>query len=112
MIEGLGRHPRWTFNFTPTSASWRNADEGFLAVFTECRLKLGVSMGVIDLEAAIHRFGGDRKLHLKPFVRTADLVELSAATRAAKRSIQLAGFIWGERLTDVKRVGGVIFYCS
>lgn len=25
----LGRHPRWTFHFTPTSASWLNAVEGF-----------------------------------------------------------------------------------
>jgi hypothetical protein len=26
----LGRHPRWTFHFTSTSASWLNAVEGFL----------------------------------------------------------------------------------
>lgn len=25
----LARHPRWTFRFTPTSASWLNAVEGF-----------------------------------------------------------------------------------
>ena len=25
----LARHPRWTFHFTPTSASWLNAVEGF-----------------------------------------------------------------------------------
>ena len=31
----LARHPRWTFHFTPTSASWLNAVEGFfdLALF-------------------------------------------------------------------------------
>ena len=27
----LERHPRWTFHFTPTSASWLNAVEGLLA---------------------------------------------------------------------------------
>jgi hypothetical protein len=27
----LARHPRWTFHFTPTSASWLNAVEGFFA---------------------------------------------------------------------------------
>jgi hypothetical protein len=27
----LERHPRWTFHFTPTSASWLNAVEGFFA---------------------------------------------------------------------------------
>ncbi len=26
----LARHPRWVFHFTPTSASWMNAVEGFL----------------------------------------------------------------------------------
>ena len=26
----LARHPRWTFHFTPTSASWLNAVEGLL----------------------------------------------------------------------------------
>ena len=25
------RHPRWSFHFTPTSASWLNAVEGFFA---------------------------------------------------------------------------------
>ena len=27
----LGRHPRWTFHFTPTSCSWLNAVEGFFS---------------------------------------------------------------------------------
>ena len=29
------RHPRWTFRFTPTSASWLNAVEGFFAILTK-----------------------------------------------------------------------------
>src|ERR1035437_8923107 len=29
--QWLARHPRWTFHFTPTSASWLNAVEGFFA---------------------------------------------------------------------------------
>ena len=31
----LERHPRWTFHFTPTSASWLNAVEGFFANLTK-----------------------------------------------------------------------------
>ena len=31
VVEWLGRHPRFTFHFTPTSASWINAVEGFFA---------------------------------------------------------------------------------
>src|SRR6478736_4410738 len=38
----LARHPRWTFHFTPTSASWLNAVEGFFAKLTKRRLKRGV----------------------------------------------------------------------
>ena len=38
----LACHPRWTFHFTPTSASWLNAVEGFFAILTKRRLKRGV----------------------------------------------------------------------
>ena len=31
VLAWLARHPRWTFHFTPTSASWLNAVEGFFA---------------------------------------------------------------------------------
>ena len=52
----LARHPRWTFHFTPTSASWLNAVEGFFAKLTRRRLKRGVFRSVVDLQAAINRF--------------------------------------------------------
>jgi transposase len=52
----LARHPRWTFHFTPTSASWLNAVEGFFAKLTKRRLKRGVFLSVVDLQAAINRF--------------------------------------------------------
>ena len=43
--------PRWTFHFTPTSASWLNAVEGFFAKLTRRRLKRGVFRSVVDLQA-------------------------------------------------------------
>jgi transposase len=52
----LARHPRWTFDFTPTSASWLNAVEGFFATLTKRRLKRGVFRSVADLQATINRF--------------------------------------------------------
>src|SRR5450432_2201385 len=52
----LERNPRWTFHFTPTSASWLNAVEGFFATLTKRRLKRGVFRSVTDLQAAINRF--------------------------------------------------------
>ena len=36
--EWLARHPRWTFHFTLTSASWLNAVEGFFAKLSKRRL--------------------------------------------------------------------------
>ena len=39
VIEWLGRHPSFTFHFTPTPASWLNAVEGVLAMLTNQRLK-------------------------------------------------------------------------
>ena len=46
----LARHPRWTFHFTPTAASWLNAVEGFFAKLTRRRLKRGVFRSVHELQ--------------------------------------------------------------
>ena len=35
----LERHPRWVFHFTPTSASWINAVEGFFSALARRRLR-------------------------------------------------------------------------
>src|SRR6202045_4138525 len=34
VLKWLAAHPRWTFHFTPTSASWLNAVEGFFSTIT------------------------------------------------------------------------------
>lgn len=79
VIAWLGRHPRWTFHFTPTSASWLNAVEGFFAILTKRRLKRGVFKGVVDLQAAINRFVVDHNQQPKPFIWTADPDKIIAA---------------------------------
>jgi transposase len=66
--QRLARHPRWTFHFTPTSASWLNAVEGFFAKLTRRRLKRGVFRSVDDLKAAIDRFVAETNADPKPFV--------------------------------------------
>jgi len=82
VIEWLGRHPRWTLHFTPTSASWLNAVEGFFAILTKRRLKRGVFKGIVDLYAAINRFVVDHNQQPKPFTWTADPDKIiAAATR-------------------------------
>ena len=65
--EWLTRHPRWTFHFTPTSASWLNAVEGFFAKLSKRRLKRGVFHSLVSLQAAINRFVTDANQQQKPF---------------------------------------------
>ena len=52
----LARHPRWTFHFTPTSASWLNAVEGFFAKLSRRKLQRGVFHSVVALQTAINDF--------------------------------------------------------
>ena len=66
----LERHPRWVFHFTPTSASWINAVEGFFSTLTRQRLKRGVFRSVADLEQAIARYIREHNVAPRPFVWT------------------------------------------
>jgi len=72
----LARHPRWTFHFTPTSASWLNAVEGFFSILTRQRIRRGVFQSVVDLQAAINRYITEHNDDPKPFVwtKTADAI--------------------------------------
>ena len=79
--QWLARHPRWTFHFTPTSASWLNAVEGFFATLTKRRLKRGVFRSVADLQAAINRFLEEYNQQSKPFAWTADPNKIIAAVK-------------------------------
>src|SRR5512132_2333177 len=82
----LSRHPRWTFHFTPTSASWLNAVEGFFARLSNRRLRRGVFHSLVDLQAAINRYLAEHNQSPKPFVWTADP---DAIIAAASRGYQV-----------------------
>jgi transposase len=84
----LARHPRWTFHFTPTSASWLNAVEGFFAKLTRRRLKRGVFRSVDDLKAAIERFVAETNDDPKPFVWTAKPNRVLAAVKRGKQALE------------------------
>ena len=81
VMEWLERHPRVVFHFTPTSASWLNAVEGFFAKLTKQRLKRGVFRSVEELKAAIHRFLSQTNHSPKPFVWTKDPNTIIAAVK-------------------------------
>lgn len=88
VIAWLARHPRWTFHFTPTSASWLNAVEGFFAKLTRRRLKRGVFRSVVELQTAINRFVEETNHDPKPFVWTADPDRVLAAVRRGKQALE------------------------
>jgi transposase len=77
----LASHPRWTFHFTPTSASWLNAVEGFFAKLAKRRLKRGIFRSIVDLQATINRFLTEHNDKPKPFKWTADPNKIIAAVR-------------------------------
>jgi transposase len=79
--QWLARHPRWTFHFTPTSASWLNAVEGFFAKLTRRRLKRGVFRSIVELQAAINRFLRETNEQPRPFRWTKDPDKIIAAVK-------------------------------
>ena len=85
--EWLTRHPRFVFHFTPTSASWLNAVEGFFAKLTNRRLKRGVFCSIVDLQVAINRFLADTNDNPRPFTWTADPDRIIAAVRRGHQAL-------------------------
>ena len=54
--DGSRAIPRGKFDFTPTSASWLNAVEGFFAILTNRFLKRSVFRSVADLQNRYQSF--------------------------------------------------------
>jgi len=89
----LERHPRFHFHFTPTSASWLNAVEGFFAKLARQRLKRGVFKGIVDLQAAINCYLDETNQNPKPFAWTADpdaIIEKALRGRQALSAFGMA----------------------
>jgi transposase len=70
VMKWLARHSRWTFHFTPTSASWLNAVEGFFSTITRRKIRRGVFQSVADLQDAIGRYIQAHNEASRPFVWT------------------------------------------
>jgi transposase len=83
----LERQPRWSFHFTPTSASWLNAVEGFFAKLTKQRLKRGVFHSLVSLQAAIKRYLAEANATPRPFTWTKDPDEIIAAVRRGHQAL-------------------------
>jgi transposase len=66
----LGRNPRITLHFTPTSGSWLNLVEVFFSIITRQAIHRGSFPSVRDLIAAIRRFIDAWNQRCEPFVWT------------------------------------------
>jgi transposase len=87
VIQWLARHPRWAFHFTPTSASWLNAVEGFFAMLAKRRLKRGVFHSLVSLQEAINRFVAEANAEPRPFQWTKDPDTIIAAVRRGHQTL-------------------------
>lgn len=87
VMQWLGRHPRFVFHFTPTSASWLNAVEGFFAKLAKRRLKHGVFHSLVALQEAVNRFGAETNADPRPFRWTKDPDAINAAAKRGHQEL-------------------------
>jgi transposase len=82
VVAWLAKHRRFTFHFTPTSASWMNQVETWFGILTRQALRRGSFESVRALIAAIERFTREWNAGATPFtwVKTADQI-LAKAVR-------------------------------
>ncbi len=74
----LDAHPRWTFHFTPTHASWLNQIELFFSILTRRLLRRGTFKSKRDLRAQLLAFIERYNPTAKPFAWTYQGKPLSA----------------------------------
>jgi transposase len=79
----LARHPRITFHFTPTSASWMNQVETWFGILTRQAIRRGSFRSVKELVAMIDAFTRSWNEGSGPFrwVRTADEIMAKAVRK-------------------------------
>jgi hypothetical protein len=87
VMRWLERHPRFVFHFTPTSASWLNAVEGFFARLTKRWLQRGVFHFLVALQEAINCFVVEANADPRPFCWTKDPAQIVAAARRGHHAL-------------------------
>ena len=84
----LAGHPRFHLHFTPTSASWANAVEGFFAQLTSRRLKRGAFHSVMELHRAIEDYLEQHNTDPRPFVWTKPIESVLDRVDRAKYALE------------------------
>ena len=84
----LASHPRMHLHFTPTSASWLNAVEGWFSKLERRAVHRGVFTSVQDLRVELRRFIAAHNTHsAKPFVWTKSALSILDSVRRAQTSL-------------------------
>ena len=87
VMKWLAKHPRFNLHFTPTSASWLNAVEGWFSQLERRAIHRGVFTSVEELRNEIHRF---IKVHnaenAKPFKWTKSASVIIESVQRAKEA--------------------------
>jgi hypothetical protein len=76
------------FHFTPTSASWLNAVEGFFAKLAERRLRRGVFHSLVALQAGHQPLRRGANADPRPFRWTKDPNGIIAAARRGHQTLE------------------------
>jgi transposase len=84
----LARHRRFQLHFTPTSASWANAVEGFFSRLTNQRLRRGAFRSILELHRAIDDYLVEHNADPKPFVWTKPVDTILDKVRRANQTME------------------------
>jgi len=85
-VEWLGRHPRVSFHYTPTHASWVNLVECFFSILTRTGLKQQVHKSGKALERFLKQFVETYNLNCGPFTWTKGPEKLSRIIQLTKQA--------------------------
>ena len=84
----LAQHPRIQLHFTPTSASWLNAVEGWFSQLERRSIRRGVFTSVQDLRVELRRFIAAHNAHsAKPFVWTRSALSILESVAHARHGV-------------------------
>jgi transposase len=84
----LGAHPRFHLHFTPTSASWLNAVEGWFSQLERRAVRRGIFTSVQDLRRELRRFiAAHNARAAKPFVWTKSALSILDSVNRAQISL-------------------------
>jgi transposase len=89
--EWLLKHPRFHLHFTPTSSSWMNLVERWLAELTNRKLRRSAHRSVTELENDIRKWINEWNKNPKPFVWTKSADEILETLAAYCERINASG---------------------